>query len=339
MVAVIYALVGPAQRHVGGEQTRYLGHVQILRYLGSVLLLGNGDERRTHVELQQRRQRTHVQSLQCSRVGSLGGLLGIYYLVGLIERIGHAVESVVYGPKFECCRGRQQIAHAVRLLDARQLDRDTVGARHTLDVGLRNAQNVDTALQHLERRFDGIRNLLLQISFQLRAIVVVVARIARTLEDVAYVVAVSSHEGIDERVAVILGRRRIDCAAEALVIGVVRIECDIALAAGMCCDHVGGLDFQHDVHTAFEVETEIQLTLLALLICILCDTEIVDRLVPLLGEVGLGVLFTSGLTLDTVRDERKRELKYAGECQKYCQQFDSAFALHCVKNFVIIRFV
>ena len=74
----------------------------------------------------------------------------------------HQLGVIISRPELERSGTLQQLAHALRLLHARQLNQNTVRIGQALDVGLRNAEMVDTTAQDVERSVDRSVGFLLQ---------------------------------------------------------------------------------------------------------------------------------------------------------------------------------
>ena len=210
--------------------------------------------------------------------------------------------------------------------------------RQAHDVGLRDTEVVDTAAEHIERSGDGGLGLLLQ-----QALDVGVRALERDVR------AVGADEQLGERTAArqaLVGLHEVaDVVArctllEGLVgLGNRLLEGRIVLAVtGKSLDDILDLNLQHDVHTALQVQTQIQFLLLALLVGELAESHVEDRHV--LDRIQI-VLFGTGLLLERELCgilgrlflyasclERKRELINARERQKHRDEFNETFALH-----------
>ena len=125
------------------------------------------------------------------------------------------------------------------------------------------------------------------------------------------------------------------------------LEGGVVLAvAGQSLDHILYLHLQHDVHTALEVETQVELLLLALLVGEGLESHVEDGLV--LHRIQI-VLLGLGLVVEVERGgilgrlllyatclERKRELVNARERQKDRDEFNKAFTLHLVEKNLLL---
>ncbi len=204
---------------------------------------------------------------------------------------------------------------------------------------------VDTAAQHVERSGDGRLRLALE---QLRDIGV------RAFE--RDVLAVGADEDRSQRTAVgqaLVGLHEVvDIVLRGTLLDrLVRLGDGlreggiVAAVAGERLDHILDLHLEHDVHTALEVETEVQLLLLALLIgegleAHIEHGQVLNRIQIVLLRGGLpvdgelrGIL--RRLLLHAPRLERERELVNACERQQRRDEFNKAFTLHEWKIFVI----
>ena len=215
-----------------------------------------------------------------------------------------------------------------------------VGQAH--DVGLRNAEVVDTAAKHVERCADGGFGLLLEDLLDVGV---------RAFE--RDVLAVGAYEDLGDGPAVREARIGLHEVGDivvrrALLHGLVGLgdgldEGRIVLAVtGESLHDILDLHLQHDVHTALEVQTQIQLLLLALLVGELAQPQVVDRQVLHRIEVvllGLGLLvegelrgIRGRLLLYATRLERKRELINARERQQDRDEFNKTFTLHLIEK-------
>ena len=279
-------------------------------------------------------------SLGGSGLGRSGGSLrqfGLDELVGSGKR-GENLIGVVGGPELQRSGSLQQVADALRLLHARKLDQNAVRVREAQDVGLRNAEVVDTAAQHVERCADGSLGLLLEDLLDVGV---------RAFE--RDVLAVGAYEKLGDGTAVrkarirlhevgdIVGRRAL---LHRLVGHADRLdESRIVLAvAGQSLHDILDLHLQHDVHTALEVQAQVQLLLLTLLVGELAEAQVVNRQVLHRIEVmlfGLALLvegelrgISGRLLLYATRLERKRELINTRESQQDRNEFNKTFTLH-----------
>ena len=209
----------------------------------------------------------------------------------------------------------EQLAHALRLLHARQLDQNTVRVGQALDIGLRYAEVVDTAAQDVERRVDRIVGLLAQDLLDLgvgavgRDVLTVGADENRCQRRTVRSGTVAADELADEvlaRAESLLGlRHRFD-------------EGGIVLAvAGQRLHDVLHLNLEHDVHTAFQVQAEV----LDLLVGELAETQVVDGLILNRIEV---VLLPFGTLIPVVSGRiRRRLLLYAPRLERERELVDT----------------
>ena len=185
---------------------------------------------------------------------------------------------------------------------------------------------VDTAAEHVERRGDGGVGLALEDLLDVgvgafeRDVLTVGADENRRQRTAVGETLVSLHEVGDIVFRGALLQRGVR-------LGDGFDECGVVLAvAGKRLDDVLDLHFQHDVHTALEVQTEVQLLLLALLVgefleSEVIDPDILDRIEVMLLRLGLlsdgelrGVL--GRFFLYTPRFEREGELVNTRKSQK-----------------------
>ena len=178
---------------------------------------------------------------------------------------------------------------------------------------------VDTAAQDVERRVDRIVSLLAQDLLDLgvgavgRDILTVGADENRGQRRTVRSGAVAADELADEvlaRAESLLGlRHRFD-------------EGRIVLAvAGQRLHDVLHLNLEHDVHTAFQVQAEVQLLLLDLLVGELAETQVVDGLILNRIEV---VLLPFGTLIPVVSGRiRRRLLLYAPRLERERELVDT----------------
>ena len=205
--------------------------------------------------------------------GRLGLLLVLEFLgqlgVGLGEALldGTAADSVVIDlPELQLGGALQQVGNTLGLLHARQLHEDTAALQH-LQVGLCHTETVDTGAQDLEGAVDDLVTLLADVADD-----VSVGGILQTgtLAEVGAQVGVIEvqrlllgvevlHEDID-KVAVhrvlVLSLSLLESVLEELVVGV----------GGQALDSVRHGDLEGHVHTALQVQTQVQLLVLALFV-------------------------------------------------------------------------
>ncbi len=204
---------------------------------------------------------------------------------------------------------------------------------------------VDTAAQDVERRGDGGVCLLTQDLHHL-----VVGAVGSDI------LAVGAHEdggqrravrdllvGLGEHAYVVVGTR-----LHGLVRTIHRLdESGIVLTlARERLDQILNFDFEHHVHTALKVETEVELLLLALLVSVVLQAEktvnglIHDRIeIISLGGCSFSLVerlrILCGGLLHASRFERERELVEARDHQYDREQFNCAFTLHCRQKFCL----
>ena len=262
------------------------------------------------------------------RGGGELGQLGLDELIGGCQ-CGKHLAGIVGQPEFERRGTLQQVAHTLRLLHARQLDQDAVRVGQTHDVGLRNAEMVDTAAQDVERSGDGGIGFLLEDFLDVgigafeRDVLAVGADEDRSQRTAVRKALVGLHEvgNIVFRGAVLQGRVGLGDGAD---------EGGIVLAvAGERLDDILDLHLQHDVHTALEVETQVQFLLLALLVGELLEPEVINTQILNRIEVmlfGLALLVEGELRgvlrrllLYAPRLEREGELVNTRKRQKDCE--------------------
>ena len=213
-----------------------------------------------------------------------------------------------------------------------------VGQTH--DVGLRNTEVVDTAAQYVERSGDSGLGLTLQHLLNL---------LVRALEH--DILAIGAYEQGSQRTTV--GLTLVDLyevsdvvlRRTALEVGVSLLDGSheggiLSAVTGQSLHNVLNLYLEHDVHTTLEVQTQVQLLLLALLVgeglkAHVEYLQILNRIQVMLLRLGLllkgergGVL--NRLLLYVTRLERKRELVNTCQCQQHGDEFDKTFALHFV---------
>ena len=198
------------------------------------------------------------------------------HVIGLHQR---RIDLLVFvsGPEFEAGRPLQQFADAFRLLDARQFHQYPSRIFKTLDIGLRHAELVDTVAKHVERVFDrafgrrpehfdhfGVRTVRGDLFAQFRRI----ENIAQPTAVRNLFVGFGKKRDIILRTVFLLFAGLHQRLVETGILAVVRKR----------PDHILDRDLQHDVHTAAQVETEVDLFLLALLVIELYEPEVVDSL-------------------------------------------------------------
>ena len=217
-----------------------------------------------------------------------GSLHGCEFLsLGTVDLLqeGHDLVGIVGGPEFQRSGTLEEFAHALRLLHARELHEDTAGAGNLLDVGLCHTELVDTALNYCVRVVDCALGLFAE---ELDDLVVgdlgLVGDIAAELVEVdveretlltGNLFPRLCEEGDEVGVGLLC---TLTCQREGLV------ELIGGLFAGAVAHQLAEVQLQHDVHTALEVQTQVNLFLLYILVCV---AEI-----NLLGGYGVDVLVT-----------------------------------------------
>ena len=222
-----------------------------------------------------------------------------------------------------------------------------VGKTH--DVGLRNTEVVDTAAQHVERSCNSSLGLTLKhlLYILVRAfehdILAVGAYKERSKRTTVGLTLVNLHEVGDvilRRTALEVGVGLLDGGDEGGVLCAV---------TGQSLYDILHLHLQHDVHTALEVQTQVQLLLLALLVGEALEAhvehlKVLNRIQIVLLRLGLllegersGILHR--LLLYATCLERKRELVNTCQCQQHGDEFDKTFALHCEFNLFMLFFI
>ena len=196
---------------------------------------------------------------------------------------------------------------------------------------------VDTAAQDVERSVDGVARLLTQDLLDLAVGAVGVD-----------ILPIGAHEDRGQRSAVRIGLERLDESSDEIALAALfrlfgscdgSLESGIVLAlAGQRLHNVADLNLQHDVHTALQVQTEVELLLLALLVGVGLESQVVDRLilqrieivahhrVAHLNLIPCGILLGGLLHASCL--ERERKLEDAGQRQKHRNQFNCSFTLH-----------
>ena len=342
---------GPHALEAGRKHIR--SHGQVLVHFNSVHALGKADAsvvptgRGEHLE---------------QGIGHRGGVpevaqdlahAGVYgvevYLVALIG-----------GPEFQGGGTLQELAHTLRVFYAGQFDEDFAGVAHLLDVGLGYAKTVDTVAEHVEGVVNGALGLTADYVNDLGVGGVVGHFVAELIggENLCQT-TLGSHlvPGFCEQAD--------EVCAGGRVIGLgLRHgghEVRIRAVAGKGLHQVFQLDLQHDVHTALEVQTQVNLFFFHALVGV--SEEHLFRAdgvnVGSVSDVGHGVLYIltdfcghivrldklQGLFLCVLgslvlldagyRGEGK--LPDAGDGQQNGYESDPTFALHfciCFKLFV-----
>ena len=225
----------------------------------------------------------HLGICQTQCVGNgirSSSLCGVIFLVlqlfsqlgiGLEEALlnGLATHNIVIDlPEFQLGGALQQVGDTLGLFHAGKFHEDTA-ALEQLQVGLGHAETVDTGTEDLERAVRNLAGLFLQpgdnlgvggildagtlaeIGAQVR-----IVKLQRTLLLVEIV-----HENIDKVAVRRVGElllRILESSLEQLVI----------LVDGQALHHIRHGDFQGDVHTALQVQTQVQLFVLTFLVSV-----------------------------------------------------------------------
>ena len=379
---VLGRLDGPHRAEFRGEDGLDLRHVEILVDLGRV---GGGGEADAGVAAHAGRAEDRVE-----RIGLAGGLetgvLGVLGLdllgddivgggslggrgfadgedlreagVGLVEVGGHFVIGE-RRPEFEGRSALEQLADTLRLLHARELHEDAAGVAELLDGRLRDAETVDTVAQDVERVGDGALGFVLDDGDDL-----LVGGLG--LDAVAHLVGTEdlreAHAAGDLLPGVTEQGDEVGLRIDAALFGERQglQELRGLVAAGEGAHQVLELDLQHDVHTALEVEAEVDLLVLDLLECITqinflagngirvpAGLDLLDG-VEIEGTVCLGhggQVDALGRLLSTLlgfpvldgRHQGERQLPETGDQEANRDKSDSTFALHKYGKLNIIR--
>ena len=244
--------------------------------------------------------------------------------IGLFEG-GINLVVFVSGPEFEAGRSLQQLADTLRLLDAGQFHQNTAGIFEALDIGLCHTETVDTVAQHVERVGNGAFCLFAQYADHLFVGTGRGNHLAQLgrIENVAQLAAV-------RHLLISRGEERNIVAGAAFLglpgLGERLVEHRVLAVVGQCAHDVFNRNLEHDVHTAAQVETEVDLFLLALLVVELHEPEVIHglrldgvQIILLLDRIPGGI--TGGLLLDMARHKRERKLVRAGYCKNNRQKF------------------
>ena len=198
------------------------------------------------------------------RIGRPGSQFVAQKLIGLLQGT-HQLGVIISRPELERSGTLQQLAYALRLLHARQLDQNTVRIGQALDVGLRNAEMVDTTAQDVERSVDRSVGFLLQDLLDLavravrRDILTIRTYEKRSQRSTAGNLTISLGELADVVVGTLF--KRLVGTGDGLLEH--RIVCAVTCQG---FQHVLHLHLEHDIHTALQVETQVDLLLLDLLV-------------------------------------------------------------------------
>ena len=315
-----------------------------------------------------------VLTFKFSQEVALGFNLSLNLLLNHIEVAQHIVSPlqhrehlavVVGSPELQRSGTLQELTHTLGLFHAGQLHQETARVLQPLNVGLCHTKAVDTATEHVV----GVCNCALSL-------------LAEHLNHLV-IAAVESNLVFHH---LIVEDDSQGCALGEFVVGFSEEGNEVALrvlCSHLCLLHCGeesgvsrvvrqGLhnvfhsDFQHHVHTAFEVQTEVNLFLFYLFVGELLDEDVVDRfrfhaveiLLLFLHEQVLAVsLFAhtgpiqsslvdggccnllcgifGSLFLNHTRHYAERKLVGASNRQDDCHEFDKSFVLHCLFSVLI----
>ena len=289
-------------------------------------------------------------------MGHCGAVIGGAQALGegCIGRIKVDLVGHKGGPELEGRGALEEFADTLRILDAWKLDQDFARAADLLDVRLGNAEAVDTVTQDVERVADGALGLFLEDGDDLLVggfggdllLELVVAENLGEAASVAVGLPSVGKEG-DEigRGVHIVGVRRVDGLLEVGIGGIAACE-------GL--HQVFELHLQHHVHTALEVQTEVDFLLFDILEGVLevhvliadgiyissvldgrngVDGELFEFVGnPCLGNefLSLDACILGGLFLLDAGNRGEGQLPDAGEGDKNRYQSDCTFALHVV---------
>ena len=172
------------------------------------------------------------------------------------------------------CRALEELTHTLRVLDTGKFDKDTARVLHLLDVGLSHTETVDTGSQDLVRTVDGA------IAFALQDLQhVFVAGI-----DVdAFVLEFIQEDGDKTGVGIGLFEsfaKQGDEVALALLLSLGGQfhgfqESGVLRVARQGIDDVFHRDFQGDVHTTLQVQTQVDFFFLSIAIGELLEAQVV----------------------------------------------------------------
>ena len=255
-----------------------------------------------------------LAGLGLAKLGSLLGSRGVGGR-GVVATIGqtgieliqirHHLLGVVGLPELQVGTTLQELTHTLGLLDTRHLNHDTTFlAFELLDVGLNDAELVDTRTHDVERVVDGSLHFLAE-HFLHVGIRTGGAHLALELlcgEDLGQVASGSVLvESVDEEIDKLTLSVLLSLAGLSNRLG----ESGVGLVVGERLDNVGHADFQDDVHTALQIQTEPNLGLQTLLIGV--SAEVLHRILVIL--LLLLCLQLCNLPVVVVRSYRERQVK------------------------------
>ena len=238
-----------------------------------------------------------LSSLGNGLLSNRGGGCGVSALYACSSKLGvqldeegHSLAGGIGLPELEVGRTLEELTHAVGLLDTGELHHDaTLLTLKGLDVGLHNAEAVDTCADDVEGVINGCLHLFAQHGLHLTVGALGVHLAAQLLrsEELGEV-------AVGRQCLVVLDEKRDEIALTglSLCLGLFNglIEVGIFFVIGERLDHIGHTDFEDDVHTTLEVQTQTDTHLAALLEC--PNTEI-DGFV----SERVQVVLTSGFAL------------------------------------------
>ena len=287
--------------------------------------------------------------VSCGGLYLLGGLLSSIFLGILLytggselavelDEEGHSLSGGVGLPKLQIGGTLKELAHAVGLLDTGELDHDAaLLTLKGLDVGLHDAEAVDTCADDIERVVDGGLHLLAQNAFHFAVGALGVHLAAQLLggEELSQV-------AVGSQLLVVLDKKgnKIALTGLGFLLGLFNglIEVGVILVVGQCLHHIGHRHFEDDVHATLEVKTQTNSHLAALLEC--PDPKINGFIgervqVVLSGFFALDGGNLLGLALVVLGNEGEAEVEDAHECKQDCENFYESFVLHFVLNLLM----
>ena len=238
--------------------------------------------------------------------GSLNSCkLGCLAAVQLLQE-GHDFVCSVGLPELKGCGTLEKLTYTLRLLHARELHEDAAGAGNFLDVGLCHTKLVDTALHNCIGVVDCALCLFAEEIYNL-----IVSNLGLVCNVAAELVEVNvkreplltcnlfpslCEKGDEIGVSLLCA---LTCQREGLV------EFIGSLFAGAVAHQLAQVQLQHYVHTALEVQTQVDLFLLNILVCV---AEI-----NFLGGYGVDVLVVSRCA-DGIEIESLVKIRYKFKC-------------------------
>ena len=247
------------------------------------------------------------------------------------------LSTVVSCPELEWCSTLEELTYTLWLLNTWKLNQNAVWVWKALDIWLHNTEVVDTATDDVEWCRDSILSLLaknlhnLVVRHTWLDILTIWAK--ENIYQLATVacLSISLCESTDIVTCTLL--KSLCCLLNS------GNECWIILAlTSKRLNNILNLNLKHDVHTALEVKTQVNLLLFALLVSKLCKTNVVNNLVlnrikVVLLHCNLLLCWESGSVLYSVllyatSLEREGKLVYTRKRKQDCNQFDKTFTLH-----------